>query len=356
MNVRPASFRDLARIEQLHREAQGGDETATQITPDNPVPQQTLLRLWYALSKTASALVPLSEGGDALYVAEAAGQIVGFIQAQASPSKPRTWQILNLCTDSSASGHFARDQLLQALCTRGSEAGVQRFLVRVPLGHPLVSVFVEQGFAQFATEQILYRDAAPAATAHAGVLRAAKRDDLGGIYTLYLRTTPSHVAAFEGASLKSWQAGFAQGALARIGRDEVRHFVVEETGVVAWAAIRPASAARPAVLSLMCEGHDPALRDRVIDAVLAEIPAGPVSCVLRHYDSELIRSLQQRDFSIYGAQLLLVRDLAAKVRLKPARSRKKPVLIHAGLAQSVPATPNPSLRVLTRRNERSSPT
>ena len=358
MNIRPATFRDLARIEEIHREAQSGHESGTGITPDNPVPQQTLLRLWYALSKAVSALVPLSDSGDLLFVAESPREgIVGFVQAQVAPGKPRAWQILNLAVSGSAAGHFAREQLLTSLCQRGSEHGVQRFLARLPLDHPLVPVFLEQRFNQYATEQILYRDEVPdvSATPPPG-FRPAKRDDQGGIYLLYLRCTPSSVAAIEGASLKSWQTGFAGGSVARIGRDDITHHVVEDPGIVGWASIRPASSARPAVLSLMCEGTRPELREQLVDAALAEIPAGPVSCVLRHYDSELIRSLQQRGLAVFGTQLLLVRDLAVKVKLKTAGARKKPVLIHAGLAQSVPASSSTHLRVLSRRNERSSPT
>jgi hypothetical protein len=85
------------------------------------------------------------------------------------------------------------------------------------------------------------------------------------------------------------------------------------------------------------------LRDAIIEAVLHELPAGPASCVLRHYDSELIRALQRRGFAVYGTQLLLVCDLGAKVRLRQPARRKKPILIRAGVAQSVvvarPRTP-----------------
>ena len=103
----------------------------------------------------------------------------------------------------------------------------------------------------------------------------------------------------------------------------------------------------------MCDGHNPRLREAVIDGALRELPAGPVSSVLRHYDSELIRGLQKRGFAIYGTQVLLVRDLASKVRLRTAPARKKPVLVHAHLAHSVPADSSPNLTVLNRRSERS---
>jgi len=354
VNVRPAYFRDLARIEQIHGEAQSGDELPPQLSPDRPVPQATVLRLWYAVSKTLSSLVPFSTAADTLFVAEVPRQgIVGFIQAQAPPGKPHTLQILNLCVSATASGHFARQQLLLHLMNHGLEHGIHHFVVHLPVDHALVILFLEQGFIQLATEQILFSDDVPATEGAA--LRPARRDDLGAIYLLYLRTTPSHVASLEGGSLKAWQSGFADGAMARMGRDDTRHFVHEDPGVVAWAAVRPASATRPAQLSLMCDGHDPHLREAVIDGALRELPDGPVSSVLRHYDSELIRGLQRRGFEVYGTQVVLVRDLTAKVRLKQSVSRKKTVLIHAHLARSAPTDTSPSLRVLSGTRARSSP-
>src|SRR5437588_7822138 len=142
--------------------------------------------------------------------------------------------------------------------------------------------------------------------------------------------------------------------MARMGKDDVRHFVVERPGIVAWAAIRPPSATQPAILSLMCDEHDEPVRSAVIEAVLQELPPGPTLCVLRHYDSELIRALQQRGFEIYGAQRVLVCDLGSKVRIPQLSRRKKPVLVQAGLAQSVPlASSAPRLRVLARPTLRS---
>ena len=356
MNIRAASFRDMGRIELLYRQALDREDNTAQVSEDSPVPQATLLRVWHALTKSLTSLVPITDSSDALLVAEDPTEgVVAFIQAQAPPGRSKTWQILNLCASSSAAGHFARQQLIAALCNVGLERGVHRFHVRLPQDHPLIPVFLEQHFTQFATEQILYRDdAQDGVRADGSLLRPAKREDLPEIYLLYLRTTPSQVAAFEAPSLNAWLAAFAQGDVARLGRDDARHFVVEYPGVVAWAEVRPPSATRPAQLVLMCDGHDARLRDRFIDAVLAELPPGPAACVLRHYDSELIRALQQRGFAIYGTQLLLVRELGARVRLRhPAREKqKKPLLVRAGVAQSVPAVEPPvSLRVLARSTE-----
>ena len=365
MNIRPASFRDMGRIELLYRQAVQSEDGPGQVYMDSPVPQATLVRIWHALTKSITSLVPISDSSDALLVAEDASEgVVAFIQAQAPPGRSKAWQILNLCASSSAAGHFARQQLIAALCNDGLERGVHRFHVRLPEDHPLIPVFLEEHFTQFATEQILYRDDVSVAPLRVQpLLRTAKREDIPAIHLLYLRTTPSQVAAFEAPSLNAWLAAFAMGDVARLGRDDAKHYVVEQPGVVAWAEIRQPSATRPAQLVLMCDGHDSALRDAFIDAALAELPSGPTACVLRHYDSELIRALQQRGFAVYGTQLLLVRELGARVRLRhPAREKKKkPILVRAGVAQSVPAVEPPvPLSVLARsaaeRKERPSRT
>jgi hypothetical protein len=356
VNVRSASFRDLARVEQLYREALAADESGPGPHPDSPVPQATLLRLWYALSKTLSSLVPLSDTGGVLFVAEDGAEgVVGFIQAQGTSTRPSVWQIVNLCVAQGGAGHFARERLLTHLCNRGLEQGVHRFHVRLPLDHPLVGVFLEHGFTQFATEQILFHETPELivrSDAPRLAVRAGRREDAGAIHLLYRRVTPSHVAGFEAPSLKTWQASFAQGTVARIGRDEVKHLIAEQPGVVGWAAIRPAGAGRPSILSLMCEAHDPAVREGFLDAVLAELPSQPVSCVLRHYDSELIRSLQHRGFAVYGTQLLLVRDLGMKVRIRAVAKQSKQVLAHAGVASTHVSAPSLTVLRPSERRER----
>jgi hypothetical protein len=364
MNVRSASFRDLDRVEEIYRRSLAGEPDTGAAPPlstgDSPVPHATLLRLWYAVSHTLSSLVPTAEPSGNLFVAEDSdGEIVGFIQANGVPGQPKAWHIINLCAVADGRIHAAGARLVTHLCNQGMQHGVTRFSVRLPLHHPLVGLFLEEGFSQYATEQILYRDdPAPQVVAgrDTGLLRPAKGEDRGGIYLLYLRTTPSHVANVEGPTQKAWQASFQQGWMAKIGRDDVRHFVVERLGIEAWAGVRPATAVRPTLMALLCDGSDPALREDFVDAALAQVPPGPVSCALRHYDSELIRSLQRRGFAIYGTQLLLVRDLALKMRV-PARARreKKPLLVPAGLVRSAGAMPGVQLRVLNAPQPRSSP-
>ncbi len=224
MNVRSASFRDLGRIEQLHRA--GADQESTGAaaalpSDDSPVPQTALVRLWYGVSKTLSSLVPVTDPDTSLLVAEDPDTaLLGFIQAQGVPGQPKAWHITNLCVEPTGRGHFATAPLLTQLCHHGVEHGVTRFVVRVPVDHSLLPTFIEQGFTQYATEQILFRDDSGAAPRLSSgdapqPLRTARREDVGAIHLLYLRTTPSHVAAVEGPTQKAWQAAFHNCATAR---------------------------------------------------------------------------------------------------------------------------------------------
>ena len=114
MIIRSASFRDLARIEQLYREATEDERHGAQMTLDSPVPQATLLRLWQALTKSLSSLVPITDVAEEMLVAEDTKEgVVGFVQVQSLSVRPRSWQILNLCTSTTAHGHFARAELLE---------------------------------------------------------------------------------------------------------------------------------------------------------------------------------------------------------------------------------------------------
>ncbi len=330
MHVRTASYRDLSQVDSLYRTTMVVEEEMHQrlaaAGPQSPVPGAALARAWSILTKSLSALMPLADVGDQLYVAEEEGRIVGFVQAEAAPGG-RAWQILNLCLDPSADGHFAGVPLLQHLFNEGLARGVTRFLVRIPEGHALASLLREQGFQPYASEQISFRELPRPPKLSAEPWRPAHREDLMGVYLLYLRTAPHAVAAVEAPSLKQWRSTFQLGWLSRLDArsGDSRHYVIEqESKVVAWAGIRDASSARPTQMSLMLDPQNRELAVEAMHSLLGQIPAGPTICLLRHYDGELARAVAARGFEPVATQLLMSKDLPLKLRARrPAEQKQR---------------------------------
>ena len=335
MQVRSASYRDLSQVDELYRANLTVDEEFDRrlqsAGPQSPVPGPALARAWSILTRSLSALMPLADMGDQLYVAESDGRIVGFVQAEPAPGK-RAWRILNLCLAHSAEGHFAGVPLLHHLVNEGLDRGVTRFLVRIPEDHPLQAMLREQGFQPFASEQIRFRELPKPADHHSEPWVPASPDDLGGVYLLYLRTAPHAVAAVEAPNLTQWKATFQLGWLGRLdGRaGDSRHFVIRQNGaIVAWAGIRMPARARPSLISLMLDPQESQLAVEALHGLLGQVPAGPTLCLLRHYDAELHRAVAARGFEPLATQILMARDLPLKLRARYLAEQKKAIIAGA---------------------------
>lgn len=322
MQVRSASYRDLSQVDYLYRTSLAvEDDLPTQLGaagPQSPVPGAALARAWSILTKSLSALVPLSDVGDQIFVAEEQGRIIGFVQAEPAAGG-KAWQILNLCLDPSASGHFSGVPLLQHLFREGLERGVSRFLVRIPEGHPLAGLLREQGFQPYASEQIRFRELPKPPGGASGPWIPARREHEMGVYLLYLRTAPHAVAAIEAPSLKQWRTTFQLGWLSRLDSrsGDSRHYVIERgSEVVAWAGVRSAARARPTQMSMMLDPREGGLAVEAVHGLLGQLPSGPTICLLRHYDGELTRAVAARGFEPVATQLLMVRDLPLKLRVR----------------------------------------
>ena len=348
MHVRSASYRDLSQVDDLYRASMAGepefDQRLQSAGPQSPVPGPALARVWSILTRSLSALMPLADMGDQLYVAEADGRIVGFVQAEPAPGK-RAWRILNLCLCDTAEGHFAGVPLLQHLVNEGLERGVTRFLVRIPEDHPLQAMLREQGFQPFASEQIRFRELPKPPDHHSEPWVPAAPDDLGGVYLLYLRTAPHAVAAVEAPSLTQWRATFQLGWLGRLdGRaGDSRHYVIRHNGgIVAWAGVRMPARARPSLISLMLDPQQKELAVEALHSLLGQVPPGPTLCLLRHYDAELHRAVAARGFEPVATQILMARDLPLKLRAHRLAEQKKAVLAGALPVVQARSAPDPS--------------
>ena len=347
MQVRLASYRDLSQVDDLYRATEVADPDLLRrlqaAGPHSPVPGPGLARAWYIVNKSLSALVPLADPADQLYVAEERGRIVGFIQAEPAPGG-RAWQILNLCLAPDAPGPFVAGPLIEQLFAEGQGRGVTRFLVRLPAEHPLEGILRAQGFTPYATEQIRFRELPAPPSDDPGPWIPARAEDLAGIHALYLRTAPHAVAAIEAPSIKVWRTTFQLGWLSRIqGRgSDGRHYVIDRGhGLVAWAGLRLPARARPAMVGMMLDPQEGELAVEAVHGLLNLLPRGPTLSVLRHYDGELVRAIEARGFEAIAAQLLMVRDLPIRLRARGRPHPQRPPL--AGALPVVHTGPPPAL-------------
>lgn len=345
MIVRSASFKDYEAIESLYHEAVLSSQMSAYVGGDRPVPQRALLKIWFALSKSISAFLPLTEEGDALFVAvSGGGDIVGFLQAQAQAKPVKLWHIVNMCL-ADGTGDDVAHELIGALCAAAIPHRIERITVRMPAEHPLLGPFTTQAFRSVLTEQILFFDLPgdQPAGEHPGV-RPYEKDDRDQVHFLYMTSTPASIASLEAPSYQAWIDSFAQGMFKGGTKDDVLRFVAVDGGIVGFAGAFPGRDARPAQIYLLGSPAYGDAMDRLVDALLGSLPAGPVSCVLRHFDEVQRTSLRARGFEVYGTQILLVRDVRAKLPVAKRASARAPMLAHAvagRVAQMTSASPFP---------------
>ena len=315
--VRTASFRDLARIEEIQREG-GGELSET--ASHGPV------RLWSLVSQTISTILPALYSETLLYVAEEKGRVIGFIQASNRPAAiglvgATTLQVLNLCVDPGEDEEEPARLLVEHLANQALERGIVRLFVRLPLEDPLTTVFRRQGFRQYAVENVLYseRPSARSGVELAG-LRSERGRDHALVYQLYRKLTPSGIAVIEAPTYREWRS--LQGEW--FGHHPIRgesdeQYVVDRVEIVGWLRVQRNSSTRPHTLSFMAlpEDHLPEeLADHAL-GLLGPRP-GAVWSSLRHYDSHMIEALRARGFETLVNQSLMVKELAQRV---PAREK-----------------------------------
>ncbi len=318
MKVRAAGILDLARIEEMHRSSE------TRVSETAP----PAARLWSLLSSTLSALLPLSQE-TLMYVAEENGKVVGFIQASGQPlgldlRRARVLNVLNLQVADGSDSDDVAPALVQHLCNQALERGALRLFVRVPEHDELLPAFRMQGFRQYATEVVVYADhpeARPSAAPEG--IRPFKRGDDRNLYQLYRKVTPQGVSQLEAPTYREWKALHPSewtGGLGPRGSDKQEH-VVDRVEVVGWVRMQRGTGTRPDTLQFMALPEDP-LPGELADfglSLLADSDA-PAWSSLRHYDSHMIDALRGRGFSVLLTQLLLVKELAARVP-KPVREK-----------------------------------
>jgi hypothetical protein len=301
VKVRPASIRDLGRVEELYRESGAQSGVAPPVA-----------RLWSLVSQTVSALLPLYLE-TLLYVAEEPGRLIGFIQASSRPAGinlpvATSLQVLNVCVAAGADADEVAPPLVEHLCNQALTRGVQRLFVRLPVDDPLTQIFRMQRFRQYATEHLLYAETPePAPKPAANGFRSARGRDAALLYQLYRKVTPLGVAQVEAPTFREWRS-------LRHGADQ--EMVLERVELLGWFQLQRGSSTSPHTLSFLALPEDTVPDELTAQALsLLDGRAGPVWSSLRHYDSHMIDALRGRGFTTLLTQSLMVKELAVRVPL-----------------------------------------
>ncbi len=298
MKVRSANLLDLGRIEDIHRDSG---------VPGSALPPS--VRLWSLVSHTLSALLPLSQE-TLLYVAEANGKVVGFVQAASSGpainlrAGGKALQVLNLCVAPGQDPQEVLPELVEHLSNKALQRGVVRLLVRVPLDDPMTPVIRRQGFRQYATETVLFAEAPEGRDVVPAGIRPAHGRDERMLYHMYRKVTPQGVSQVEAPTYREWKMQHQAAG---------QQFVVDRVELVAWSAVNKSTEpSRPHTLSFMALPEE-GLAGDLVDHAIAQSGAGPAWSSLRHYDSHVIEALRGRGFTSLLTQALLVKELALRV-------------------------------------------
>jgi GNAT superfamily N-acetyltransferase len=311
MRVRAAGLLDLSGIEDLHRSAQSQPNEAS-------VPAA---RLWSLLSSTLSAILPLAQE-TMLYVAEEGGKLVGFVQASGTPTaleltRAKVLQVLNLQVADGPNSEDVASALVDHLSNQALQRGIHRLFVRLPDRDPLLPVFRLRGFRQYATEQVLFaEEVARGITPAPDGARSAKRADARHLYQLYRKVTPQHVSQLEAPTYREWRALHADRARQGLRGSNREELVVDRVELAGWVKAERSTGTQPHTLSFMVL-PEPPLPDELADLGIGLLgdTTMPVWSSLRHYDSHMIDALRGRGFSVLLTQMLLVKELALRVRV-----------------------------------------
>ena len=190
--------------------------------------------------------------------------------------------------------------------------------------------FKAHAFRAYAQDRVFFRDSLgePSTKAPVPGLRAARKKDLLGLFTLYLASTPKAVSQFEAPDFEQWRAVHEAEWLERFSRRPSRSLVVENAGeIVGWVGIEPGPPGRPHTMSMMARSdfspHGD-LQEQLLAQAQRELAGHPgaIWSNVRNYDTTTTRVLQEAGFEDLAGQELMVRELRARA-MAPVRKPKK---------------------------------
>jgi hypothetical protein len=187
-----------------------------------------------------------------------------------------------------------------------AKLGAERAFVRLDANSPMVRMARDAGFFPY-QQQVLYRRCAkPSGKPEDVGYRAKNKQDVFGMFQLYMHTVPANVRAIEGATLKEWQA-----SLEPWGGGS-KDLVLEEDGAItAWARVQAGDTGRLALLSATRSVS----HDALIAAAMARLSKSEqILTLVPEHDIGLAGAFERQGFEPAGNYTLMARRLVQTVQ------------------------------------------
>jgi hypothetical protein len=195
--------------------------------------------------------------------------------------------------------------VMSALFTRMLEGisrlGAERVFVRLASDSPLLRTARDAGFFPY-QPQVLYRRNGKANSKGPDVpWRKREKQDLHGIFQLYLNAVPANVRAIEGVTFREWQAALEPWG----GR--VTDLVLEEDGVItAWSRVLKGNAGR---LTLLSNSSSASYDDLIASAASRLGKSEQVLSLVPEQDVGLSAAFEREGFVPVGNYTLMAKRL-----------------------------------------------
>jgi len=179
--------------------------------------------------------------------------------------------------------------------------GAQRVFVRLDAGSPLVRSARDAGFFPYQAQTLYRLNGKPASKGPDVGLRPKARQDMFGIFQLYMHTVPANVRAIEGATFKEWQA-----ALEPWGGRCTDLVLDEDNVIAAWARVQTGQTGRLLVLA----GSRRVGLDDIIGAATAKLSKSErMLALVPEQDIGTASAFERQGFEAAGSYLLLAKRL-----------------------------------------------
>jgi hypothetical protein len=236
--------------------------------------------------------------GKQTYVSVRGATIRGLINAR--PRGKRTaWEVealINADDDKAVvSSLFSR--MLAGI----GRVGAERVFIRLDAASAIVRAARDAGFFPYQPQTLYRLDGKGRAKAPEIGLRAKSKQDLHGMFQLYMHAVPANVRAIEGATFKEWQAALEPWG----GR--TTDLVLEEDGAItAWVRVQSGQCGRLSVLST----SRGASLDDVIQAATAKLSKSEsLLSIVPEQDAGLAAAFERQGFQPSGSYLLMAKRL-----------------------------------------------